>query len=121
MSEHTVSDEDWARALECAMSCLHGIPITAAELDNAMQHAFGMLSLRKTSAITNSHAELMKALEEISKQMTSVEMFAEHGDDPLADYETGYDAIINAARAVLSKATPFLPLQQQQEAARKLK
>lgn len=41
----TVGDDDWRRALDCAWSCMHNRPISKAELDNAMQHAFGLLSL----------------------------------------------------------------------------
>lgn len=97
MSGHTVSDEDWARALECAMSCLHGIPITAAELDNAMQHAFGMLSLSKASAVTNSHAELVKALESALNELDYI--IVKHG------YVTT-EWTATEVRAALAKATP---------------
>jgi hypothetical protein len=38
-----VSDEEWARALSCAQACLPGVART--DLDNAMQHAFGILAL----------------------------------------------------------------------------
>jgi hypothetical protein len=46
-----VSDEDWQCALDCAMECLHpeftpAHDISRAEMDNAMQHAFGILSLK---------------------------------------------------------------------------
>lgn len=40
-----VSDEDWQRALDCAHSCFPLGKVTREELDNALQHAFGMLSL----------------------------------------------------------------------------
>lgn len=46
----TVSDEDWESALRCAMSCLRDVDIKKPQLDNAMQHAFGLLSLRKSSS-----------------------------------------------------------------------
>jgi hypothetical protein len=46
----TVSDEDWEGALRCAMSCLKDVAINKSQLDNAMQHAFGLLSLRKLAA-----------------------------------------------------------------------
>lgn len=46
----TVSDEDWDRALGCAYSCLEAPYLSLADFDNAMQHAFGILSLRKVTA-----------------------------------------------------------------------
>ena len=45
----TVSDEDWRRALDCAHSCFPLGKVTRDELDNAMQHGFGMLSLSVSS------------------------------------------------------------------------
>lgn len=47
-----VSDEDWQRALDCAMSCLRKpFHISRSSMDNAMQHAFGILSLRASPAV----------------------------------------------------------------------
>lgn len=46
-AEYTVTDDDWTQAIDCAMSCLEEVFITRPQLDNAMQHAFAILSLRK--------------------------------------------------------------------------
>jgi hypothetical protein len=45
----SVTDEEWQRALDCAMSCLKPpLYVSRSAMDNAMQHAFGMLSLAVT-------------------------------------------------------------------------
>ena len=44
------SDADWKRAVECAFLCLHNVSVTRAELDNAMQHAFGILALAQPAS-----------------------------------------------------------------------
>lgn len=54
LHETGVSDEDWNRALGCAYSCLEAPYISLADFDNAMQHAFGILDLRRRSpAVSN--------------------------------------------------------------------
>ena len=50
--ERRVSDDDWQRAVDCAMSCLKPpFHINRSEFDNAMQHAFGLLSLRRIPGV----------------------------------------------------------------------
>lgn len=63
-----VSDEDWQRALDCAMSCLKPpFHISRSSMNNAMQHAFGMLSL-VASPSPQPHAER----EPVAKQIKAV-------------------------------------------------
>lgn len=63
----TVSDEDWQRALDCAMSCMRPpFHISRSTMDNAMQHAFGMLSLR---AVSSTLAALPASSREVREAM----------------------------------------------------
>lgn len=52
----TVSDEDWQAALDCAYSCVDPKFISRSALDNAMQHAFGLLALRRLASPAGSEA-----------------------------------------------------------------
>jgi hypothetical protein len=57
-TQKTVSDEDWNRALSCAYSCIEATSLSLADFDNAMQHAFGLLSLARASkSVTSTHSK----------------------------------------------------------------
>lgn len=60
-----VSDEAWQRALDCAYSCLDKKFISKGALNNAMQHAFGMLSLRKATPTVRGDREMLRKLVDV--------------------------------------------------------